>query len=594
LLTDFVNTTADPVFDGTLKKALAVDLEQSPYLNVFPERKVQQTLQFMGRASDERISSEIGREICQRNGIRAMLIGSIANLGNQYVITLEATNAANGDALAREQIQSSRKEEVLNALHKATSALRGKLGESLASVQKFDKPLSEATTSSLQALKAFTLGDMKHSAGLELEALPNYQRAVELDPNFAMAYARLGAVYNNLGQSQLSEQNRQKAFELRDRTSEREKLYIMSHYYADAGQLDKGITALELYKQTYPRDYIPSNNLASIYLQLGQFENALQNASLSIQTDPSSGSGYENQAAAYMGLNRLDEAKATVASAFQHNLNFPSLHIMSATLAWAQGDDATLEKELQLAAAAPNGEYMVLGYRAALAGARGQLKHAREFIRKANDAAARLNLKESVPLMLAQQADLEVLVGNRAQAVSWATDALKLSNSPQVETSAAYALAISGEEKKALSLADDTSRRRPNDTMAQFVYVPLIRTLVELQHGQTAKAIDLLDAAAVYGRANAGVIYVRGSTYLKAKQGAEAAQEFQKILDKKAWFGVDVLVPLARLGLARAYALQGDNAKSRVAYQDFFASWKAADPDIPVLRQARVEYDKVK
>jgi len=594
LVTDFVNTTADPVFDGTLKKALAVDLEQSPYLNVFPERKAQQTLQFMGRAPDERVTSEIGREICQRNGIRAMLTGSIANLGNQFVITLEAMNAASGDSLAREQIQSGSKEEVLNALHKATSALRGKLGESLASVQKFDKPLSEATTSSLEALKAFTLGDMTHAAGLELEALPSYQRAVELDPNFAMAYARLGAVYNNLGQSQLSEQNRQRAFELRDRASGREKLYIMSHYYADAGQLDKGITALEMYKQTYPRDSIPYNNLASIYLQLGQFENAVQNARLSIETDPSSGSGYENLAAAYMGLNRLDEAKSTLNAALQHNLNFPSLHTMSATLAWAQGDDATLEKELQQAAAAPNGEYMVVGYRASLADARGQLKQARGFIRKANDAAVRLNLKELAPLMLAQQADSEAVVGNHAQAVNWASEALKATNSPQVEVSAAYALAISGEEKKALSLADDVSRRRPNDTMTQFVYVPMIRTLVQLQHGDTAKAIDLLDTAAVYGRANSGVSYTRGWTYLKAKQGAEAAQEFQKILDLKAWYGLDVLVPLARLGLARAYALQGDNARSRVAYQDFFAAWKDADPDVPVLKQARAEYEKVK
>jgi len=368
----------------------------------------------------------------------------------------------------------------------------------------------------------------------------------------------------------------------------------MSHYYADAGQLDKGITALEMYKQTYPRDSIPYNNLASIYLQLGQFENAVQNARLSIETDPSSGSGYENLAAAYMGLNRLDEAKSTLNAALQHNLNFPSLHTMSATLAWAQGDDATLEKELQQAAAAPNGEYMVVGYRASLADARGQLKQARGFIRKANDAAVRLNLKELAPLMLAQQADSEAVVGNHAQAVNWASEALKATNSPQVEVSAAYALAISGEEKKALSLADDVSRRRPNDTMTQFVYVPMIRTLVQLQHGDTAKAIDLLDTAAVYGRANSGVSYTRGWTYLKAKQGAEAAQEFQKILDLKAWYGLDVLVPLARLGLARAYALQGDNARSRVAYQDFFAAWKDADPDVPVLKQARAEYEKVK
>jgi serine/threonine protein kinase/Flp pilus assembly protein TadD len=594
LLTDFVNTTADPVFDGTLKKALAVDLEQSPYLNVFPERKAQQTLQFMGRNPDERITSEIGREVCQRNGIKAMLTGSIANLGNQYVITLEAMDASNGDSLAREQVQSTTKEEVLNSLHKATSQLRGKLGESLASVHKFDKPLSEATTSSLEALKAFTLGDAKHMVGLELEALPNYQRAVELDANFALAYARLGTVYSNLGQPQMAGQYRQKAFELRDRTSEREKLYIMSHYYADAGQLDKGITALELYKQTYPRDYIPLNNLATVYLQLGQFENAVQNARKATEVDPSSGSAYENLAAAYMGLNRLDEAKATLNAALQHNLNFSGLHIQLASLAWLQGDDATMEKELQQAAAAPDGEYGVIGFRTGLAIARGQFKQARELIRKSNEAAVRLNLKESVPLKLAEQADFEAVTGNHAQAVNLATEALRLSKSPQVEISAAYALALARDDKKALQLADDISRRRPNDTMAQFVYVPLIRTLVELQHGNTAKAIDLLDTAAVYGRANAGVGYTRGWTYLVAKQGAQAAQEFQKILDMKGWYNVDVMVPLSRLGLARAYALQGDNAKSRIAYQDFFAAWKDADPDIPILKQAKAEYDKVK
>ena len=292
LLADFVNTTADPVFDGTLKKALAVDLEQSPYVNVFPEQRVRQTLQFMGRSPEDRITSDVGREICLRDGIRAMLNGSIGNLGSQYVITLEAVNASNGESLAREEVQASRKEEVLNSLHEAGSSLRKKLGESLASVQKFDKPLSEATTSSLEALKALSLADAKHNAGDELAALPLYQRATELDPNFAMAYARLGAVYGNLGQNQASEQNRQKAFELRDRTGEHEKLYIMSHYYGDSGQLEKGITALELYKQTYPRDSIPYNNISAIYNQLGQFENALDNARQSVQLDPDSASGY--------------------------------------------------------------------------------------------------------------------------------------------------------------------------------------------------------------------------------------------------------------------------------------------------------------
>ena len=347
LVTDFVNTTADPVFDGTLKKAVAVDLEQSPYINIFPEQKVRQTLQLMGRTPDDRITSDVGREICQRDGIKAMLNGSIANLGSQYVVTLEAVNAANGDSLAREQTQAAGKEQVLNAVHEAGSSLRKRLGESLTSVQKYDKPLSEATTSSLEALKALSLADAKHQVGDELAALPLYQRATELDPNFAMAYARLGAVYNNLGQTELSEQNRQKAFELRDRASEHEKLYIMEHYYVDSNQLEKGITALELYKQTYPRDSIPYNNLAAIYNNLGQFDNALLNAKKSMELDPDSLTGYVNVCAAYLGLNRVDEAKATLDEALKRKLALPGLLNQVATVAWLQNDTARMEQALE-------------------------------------------------------------------------------------------------------------------------------------------------------------------------------------------------------------------------------------------------------
>ena len=594
LVTDFVNTTADPVFDGTLKKALAVDLGQSPYLNVYPEQKVQQTLQFMGRQPDERITSEVGREICQRDGIKAMLKGSIATVGNAYLINVDAVNAGTGDSLAREQVQSDSKDQVVNALHKASSRLRGKLGESLSSVQKYDKPLSEATTPSLEALKALTLGDIKHQTSQELEALPNYLHAVELDPNFAMAYARLGAVYGNLQQSKLAEQYRQKAFELRDRASEREKFYIMSHYYADAGQLDKGITALEMYKQTYPRDSIPYANLSSIYLQLGQFENALQNAQQSVMLDPGSTVAYANVAASYTGLKRLEEAKATLETAFQHRAGNYGLHLQYASIAWAQGDEATMEKHLAQAEAGPDKEYNQYAFRAALAGTRGQLKQLRELDRKAIQAADALNLKEAGPLMIAQEAGLYALVENRSEAAKIADEALKLSNSTDVEANAAYTLAYAGEEKKALSLADDISSRLPNSTVVQFEQVPLIRALVELRRNNTAKAIDLLDGAAVYGRTNFGVLYVRGITYLKAGRGTEAAQEFQKMLDLKAQHGPDAIIPLAQLGLARAYSLESDNVRSRVAYQDFLAAWKDADPDLPVLKQAKYEYERIK
>jgi tetratricopeptide (TPR) repeat protein/tRNA A-37 threonylcarbamoyl transferase component Bud32 len=593
LVTDFVNTTADPVFDGTLKKALAVDLEQSPYLNVFPEQKVRQTLQFMGRTPDERITGDVGREICQRVGIKAMLNGSIANLGSQYVITLDAVNAGTGESLAREEVQASTKESVLNSLHEAGSSLRKKLGESLASVQRYDKPLSEATTSSLEALKAFSLGDMKHQMFDELAALPLYQHAIELDPNFAMAYARLGTVYNNLGQSELSEANRQKAFELRDRASEHEKLYIMSHYYVDSGQLDKGITALELYKQTYPRDSTPYNNLAVVYIQMGQFENALENARRSVQIDPDSASGYSNVGFAYAGLNRLDEAKATFNQALQHNAGAVVAHSALATVAWLQGDKDGTERELDAIKNDPQGEFQITGLRSGMAAYAGQLTSCRSFGEKQRQAAGRLGLKEAAASEYAQEAFTEATFLNKARALEDVTQALKLSQSPNVTLLSAAALAMTGEDARATKLADDIAQKRPYDTFVQFVAVPLIKAQIELNHNNPGKAIDLLDSALVYARANSGVLYFRGNAYLKAGRGSDAVQAFQRLLDLKNTISVDPIMPLAKVGLGRAYVLAGDKARGRVAYQDFFAIWKDADSDLPVLREAKAEYAKL-
>jgi len=594
LVTDFINTTTDPVFDGTLKKALAVDLAQSPYLNVFPDQKVQQTLQFMGRSPDDRVSIAVGKEICLRDGIKAMLTGSIASLGSQYVITVDVINASSGDSLAREEIQAPSKEEVLNALHKAGSRLRGKLGESLPSVQKYDMPLSEATTSSLDALKALSLGDSKHNASQELAALPQYQKAVELDPNFAMAYARLGAVYNNLGQSELSEQNRKKAFELRDRASEREKLYIASHYYADAGQLDKGITALELYKQTYPRDFVPFNNVASIYNQLGQFENALDNARQAVEIDPEGGTGYENLAQAYAGLNRLDEAKATLNAGLKRVPKSAMLHYMLAGVAANQNDPTTMEHELELTqAAGPEGQFVALSCRISLAVYHGQLKRARELESKVEDMARQANLIEATASGRAQQALWDAVFGLRAQAIQTANEALQTSQSAKVTPTVASTFALAGEEDKALKLANELAAKRPYDTFVQYVQVPTIKAIVELKHHQPAKAIDLMDSAMVYARTDSGVLYVRGMAYLEGKQGKEAADAFQKIIDFKSIHDVDPTAALAHLGLGRAYELQGDTARSRIAYQDFLALWKDADPDIPLLREAKSEYARI-
>jgi eukaryotic-like serine/threonine-protein kinase len=593
LLTDFVNTTADPVWDVTLKKALAVDLEQSPYLNVFPEGKARQTLRFMGRPGDDRINMQTGREICQRAGIKAMLTGTIANLGSQYALTLEAVNAATGDVLARADAQAANKDGVLNALHKADSQLRGKLGESLASVQRYDMMLSQATTSSLEALNAFTRGDSKHASGDEMRAILDYQRAIELDPNFATAYARLGTAYLNLGQIALSEENRKKAFELRDRASEREKLYIMSHYYADSGQYDKGITALELYEQTYPRDSTPANNLANIYNQLGQFENALDKSRKAVELEPDSISGYENLAMAYAGLNRMDEAKATAVTALKRAPNNSGLHAILAGAAWNQNDAATMERELDATeSSGPDGQLMALGMRAALAAGHGQYRQMRLLIQKIQESANQNKLQEAVAGADAQRAVWEALAGFRPFAQQAANRALRGAPPTHVALNAAVSLALIREDERALKIANDEALQHPFNTLVQFVMIPSVKAVVAMNHAQPAKAIDLLDGAMVYGRSNLAVLYARGVAYLQAKKGPEAAQEFQRVLDARS-INSDPLASLARLGLARARAIEGDKAGSRMAYQDFLALWKDADPDMPLLQQAKAEYATV-
>ena len=594
LVTDFVNTTGDAVFDGTLKKALAVDLGQSPYLNVFPDQRVQQTLKFMGRPPDGRITVEIGREICQRAGVKAMLNGSIASLGNQYVITLDAVNAGTGDTLGEEQAQASRKEQVLDALGKAASRLRGKLGESLASVQKFGKPLSEATTSSLDALKAFTLGDARRAAGDELSSIPYYKQATDLDPNFAMACARLGVVYNNFGQEELSEEYRKKAFELRDRASERERLYITAHYYADSGQLERGIAAYELYRQTYPHDSVPYNNLGLTFKALGQFDKALENALEAVRLDPDSGFSYGVAAEAYIALNRLDEAKAILNTALQRKVGGIDAYIHLGLVALAQNDKAGLESARSLLKSAPGGDGVVMYLDASLAASQGQLRHARELFTQASQVLQRINLKEAAAAEVAGEAVTEAAFGDRVDATRDAAAALSVSRGAKVVLLAAAAYALAGEERKAQELSSDVAKRRPEDTLVQSVWVPLVSAIIELKHNNPAKALQLLTAATPYDRTILEVLFTRGTAYLKAGQENEAVQEFQKVLAGRNLSPVDVLLPLAQLGLARAYALEGDSAKSRIAYQDFFALWKDADPDIPILQQAKAEYARLK
>jgi eukaryotic-like serine/threonine-protein kinase len=591
---DFVNTTNDPVFDGTLKKALAVDLEQSPYLNVFSDAKARHTLALMGKPPDERVTVDVAREICQRNGVKALLAGSIASLGSQYVVTLDAINASTGDTLAEVQGQADNKEQVLKTLDAATNQLRSKLGESLASVQKFDKPLEEATTSSLEALKSFTLGDVKHSVSDELGAIPLYKRAIELDPNFAMAYARVGTAYGNLGQADLSEQYRKKAFELKDRASERERLYITAHYYADNGEVEKGNAAYELFKQTYPREVTPYINLAVTYtLFLGEFEKGLANGKEAIRVDPDTVNGYFVTAYAYAGLNRPDEAKAVLKAGLQRNPNFLDLHDNLANLAYSQGDLVAMEKEETFLHDQPDLEMNLNTRHGDIAASGGQVQRARESYQKTGQLAQRLQLKDSEAGSLNAQAWMLAQFGYPKQATEAANAALAISQGYLTKLFAASALAVAGDSTKALELASEVAKQRPDNTLVQNVSVPFVQAVVALNGGKASKAIELLKPALPYDNANTADFYLRGLAYLKMGQGNDAAQQFQKILTLRYYAPADPLMSMAHLGLGRAYAVSGDTAKSRAAYQDFFALWKDADPDGPLLKEAKAEYAKL-
>jgi tetratricopeptide (TPR) repeat protein/predicted Ser/Thr protein kinase len=602
LLTDFTNTTGDSVFDGTLRKALAVDLEQSPYLNVFSDAKVQQTLKFMGRSPDTRITSEVGREICQRNGVKAMLTGSIASLGAQYLVTLEAVNAATGDMLAEEQAQAASKELVLNALGSGSSKLRARLGESLASVQKFDKPLAEATTSSLEALKAFSLGDAQMSLAESLAAIPFYQRAIELDPNFAMAYGRLNAAYTNLGEAELSEECQKKAFDLRERVSEREELYITARYYRVSGQIEKAIQACELHRHAYPRDPLAPIGLANSYDALGQFDKALEYALESVRLDPDRVQGYLLAAIAYAGLNRPGEAKAILNSALQRGVGGYATHYFLSLIAVSQGDRAAQEREDAFVKGNVEGELALVNRDARLAASRGQLTQARELFSRATQMAQRLSLKERAATAVVEEAGIAADFGYRAEAAKGATAALAISRGPNVVYWAARTLALAGERDKSETLIAELAERRPEDVIVGSVEAPEVKAINELNRGNPAKAIELLQSATPYeGRSwGFGVRSTRGNAYLKAGRGKEAAQEFQKVLAVASslamglYTATGALASTAQLGLARAYALQGDVAKSRMAYQDFLALWKDADPDIAILQQAKAEYAKLR
>jgi Flp pilus assembly protein TadD len=600
VLSDFDNKTGDSVFDDTLKQGLSVQLEQSPFLDLVSERKVNETLKLMGRPVGDRLTPEVTQEVCQRTGSKAMLTGSIAGLGSQYVIGLKAVNCETGDVLAETQEQAASKEAVLKALDAAAVSLRSKLGESLGSVQKYATPVEEATTPSLEALKAYSLGcHQKMERSDDAGAVPLFQRAISLDPNFAMAYARLGTSYYNLGETTRAAENTRKAYELRERVSDREKFYIASHYETFVtGNLEAACKAYELWAQTYPRDAIPPITLVSIYYVLGDYDKALARAQEAMKLDPGSGINYGNLGSSYVQVNRLDEARATAQEAQAHNLDNPQIHLVLYEIDFLQHDAAGMEREAAGLMGKPGYDDVMLYAESETAAYGGQFAKARELTRRASDSAQRADNKEMAASYEAAAAVDEVLVGNMSQAKQQAQAALALSTSGDLGPAwSALALGLAGDAPQATRLAADLAKRFPEDTIVQFDFLPMIHAAAALQSGSATKALEALAPAAPYELGTtAGLypVYLRGEGYLTAHQGSFAAAEFQKILDHACVVLYDLVGALAHLGLARAYALSGDTVKAKSAYQDFLGLWKDADPDIPILKEAKAEYAKLK
>jgi len=595
LLADFVNTTGDAVFDGTLKQGLAVQLGQSPFLNLFSDTRVRQTLRLMGHSPDDRVTAEIGREICQRQGLKAFITGSIASLGSHYVLTLQAVNSQNGEVLASEQGEAESKEEVLKTLSQAAIKLREKLGESLNSLQRFDAPL-EVTTSSLEALKAYSLAAEQANRGKWIEAMDHYKHAFELDPNFASAYSGLGVSYANTNQPKLAGENMAKAYALRDRVSEVERLRITSFYYFyDTGELDKYIEVLELYKQTYPRDDRPYVNLSVAYDRIGQWEKSAAEAGEAIRINPNTVAPHGNLARALMRLNRYDESIAVLDRALkQLKLDSEPLHTWVYHNAFIRRDAAAMKHEVEQLTGKPN-EYIVLDWQTNSSAFGGQWRLAQDFSRRSIDLATHNNAKEVAAQYAAEEALRAAVFGQCGQTKSAAAQALSFEHNQVSLTRSSLALALCGEVAQAQSLVNELAKEYPHFTIVNEIWLPPTRAALELDRVNAAQAITELQAASRYEAAGEfWPQYVRGLANLKLGKGAEAAVEFQKILASRGYAVLSPLYPLAHLGLARATVMQGDAAKARKAYEDFFALWKDADGDIPALIEAKKEYEKLK
>ncbi len=601
VLADFANTTGDNVFDDSLRQALAAQLGQSPFLNILSDGKVRGTLQLMGKPPDEHLTASVAQEICERAGGKAVLAGSIAQVGSRYNLILNAINCVTGDTFATADAAADTKDHVLDSLGKVGSEIRGKLGESLGSIQKFNTPIEAATTPSLEALKAYSLGVETDYGQGDAASISFFKRAIALDPNFAVAYAKLGAIYGNLGQPNLAIENVEKAYDLRDRTSEREKLYITTHHFDTVtGEIDKAQVTYEIWEREYPNDFIPYLNGALLYLELGQYDKAAEQNRKALELEPNDVLCYTNLAGVYLDLNRLDEAKNVVDRSFAKKLDDPALRVTVYSLFFLQGDAAGMAKQLDWATGKPGVEDIFLSTQSDTEAYFGRLNKAREFSRRAVESARHNDAKETGALWQSNAALREAEFGNPAAARQQADAALALASSRDIETLATMTYARIGDTARTQSLVDKLNKDFPSNTLTQSYFLPTIRAQLEISGNAPDKALDSLRNAAPYELGSAQPLgglypaYVRGQAYLAAHKGTEAAAEFQKLLDHRGIVGNLPLGALAHLGLGRAYALQGDTAHARAAYQDFLGIWKDADADIPILVAAKAEYAKLK
>jgi tetratricopeptide (TPR) repeat protein/predicted Ser/Thr protein kinase len=599
VVADFNNTAGDPVFDSTLRRGLSVDLEQSPFLNLIPDDQIQQTLQMMGQKPDAKLTPELARELCRRSGSAAVLDGSIASLGSQYVLGVKAVNCRTGDTLAEQQVQATSKEEVLKSLSDATAKLREKLGESLSTVKKFDTSLEQATTPSLAALEAYSLGRNLQGKGDSAAAIPFYLRAARLDPNFALAYGALGRSYRNLGESVLASESLRKAFELRANASEEERLMIEATYHGTVlGNLQKEQQDLEIVVQIYPRNVRARNNLGANYAELGRYDAALVEYQTVLRQGGGSGITYGNIVDSYTALNRFEEAHNAVLEARAKNLDSPHLRLKLYALAFLRNDKGAMEQQVTFGAGKPGQEDRFLEQEADTAAYFGHLENARRFSRLAITSAEQAKKQEAAAIYEAKAALREALFGNAGEARQRAASALRLSMGRNVQYGAAVALAFGGDASRARSLAEDLDKRFPEDTIVRFNYLPTLHAQLALGRRNAQQALDFLQDGASYDLCRTDIgplypVYFRGLAYLAAHQGEKAATEFAKILDHRGIVLNEPTSALSRLQLARSYVLQADRAKARATYQDFLMLWKDADSDIPILKQARAEYARL-